>query len=95
IIPLILTINVMIKELSKILLMGIFILGFDLGVCQIISKDDVVESDNSGSGEKETLQSQVEKELERLQAIEDEELEEELGVRPLHADYPQDLPSDI
>lgn len=85
----------MIKELSKILLMGIFILGLDLGVCQIISTDDVVESDNPGSGEKETLQSQVEKELERLQAIEDEELEEELGMRPLQADFPQDLPSDI
>lgn len=85
----------MIKELSKILLMGIFILGLDLGVCQIISTDDVVESDNPGSGEKETLRSQVEKELERLQAIEDEELEEELGVRPLQADVPQDLPSDI
>ena len=82
----------MIKELSKILLMGIFILGLDLGVCQIISTDDVVESDNPGSGEKETLRSQVEKELERLQAIEDEELEEELGVRPLQADVPQDLP---
>ena len=85
----------MIKELSKIFLIGIFILGLDLGVCQIISKDDVVESDNPGSGEKETLQSQVEKELERLQAIEDEELEEELGMRPLQADFPQDLPSDI
>jgi len=85
----------MIKELSKILLMGIFILGLDLGVCQIISTDDVVESDNPGSGEKETLRSQVEKELERLQAIEDEELEEELGMRPLQADFPQDLPSDI
>ena len=85
----------MIKELSKIFLIGIFILGLDLGVCQIISTDDVVESDNPGSGEKETLQSQVEKELERLQAIEDEELEEELGMRPLQADFPQDLPSDI
>jgi len=85
----------MIKELSKIFLIGIFILGLDLGVCQIISTDDVVESDNPGSGEKETLRSQVEKELERLQAIEDEELEEELGVRPLQADVPQDLPSDI
>ena len=85
----------MIKELSKILLMGIFILGLDLGVCQIISTDDVVESDNPGSGEKETLRSQVEKELERLQAIEDEELEEALGVRPLQADVGQDLPSNI
>ena len=85
----------MIKELSKILLMGIFILGLDLGVCQIISTDDVVESDNPGSGEKETLRSQVEKEWEKLQAIEDEELEEELDVRPLQADVGQDLPSNI